>query len=242
MQRRAAPQHAVPPLEPAVSPAAIARAMSAAVAILVAAHAVVLVMRYGFGHDRLLGIGPLFDMWREANVPTFASALGLAFCALLLGLVARHAAAAGERGRWHWRFMAVVFLFLAADEMLALHDRMTGPLRAALGASGALYHAWVVPYLAALLLLGAAYLPFLWRLERATRTRFLVAAVLYLSGAIGLEMVDAVFYERVEARTLLIDAFNAVEEILEMLGITVFAWALAHELARRRAALSFDAR
>lgn len=216
--------------------------MLTGVVVLAAAHAGVLVMRYGFGRDYLMGLAPLFDLWRERNVPTFASALGLAFCALLLLAVARDAAVAGERDHRYWFAMGAVFLLLACDEMLGLHDALTGRLRAATGASGVFYHAWVIPYLALVALLGVVYLPFLLRLPPATRNRFLLAAVLYLAGAVGLEMVDAIEYERVQDRTPLMELYNAAEEILEMLGITVFAWALAHELARRGTSLGFSDR
>lgn len=224
-----------------VTPRGVSSIFFGGVALLLTLHLGMLALRYGAGLDYLLGLAPMVDLWKEQNIPTFASALGLAFCGVLLVAIAGHVRQAHERDRWHWTGLAAIFFFLAADEMLGFHDALTLPLRAATQASGAFYHAWVIPYLVAVALLGAAYLPFVLRLQMPTRALFVIAGVLYVGGAIGIEMLGASAYALTQERTLGADVYNAIEETLELLGIALFARALAGELARRRVTLRFDA-
>ena len=58
---------------------------------------------------------------------------------------------------------------------------------------GPLFYSWVIPGAALVALLGIALLRFLRSLPRTTRRRLWAAGVLFLSGAIGLEMVGGAY-------------------------------------------------
>ena len=54
----------------------------------------------------------------------------------------------------------LLFVFVSMDEALAIHERLNGPVRAALGTGGLFYWAWIIPYGAAAILIALAYIPF----------------------------------------------------------------------------------
>jgi hypothetical protein len=61
---------------------------------------------------------------------------------------------------------------------------------------------------------------------------FVLAAALYVGGALGTEMVEAVYVEAHGRGTLAREAICCVEELLEMLGVVVFAYALLDYLRK----------
>ena len=107
-------------------------------------------MTYMNGHDRFYGLAWLFYVDNEQNIPTFFSVFLLLFAALLLLIIA-----VLERNRTashvlHWAILSLGFLYIAADEFIALHERLVKPMRKLLGDGnlGVFYFAWVIPGMA----------------------------------------------------------------------------------------------
>ena len=86
--------------------------------------------------------------------------------------------------------------YASLDEALSFHEGLSIPVRDALDVSGVLYFAWVIPYGIAVLILGAACLRFVLRLDRATRNLFIVAGALYVGGAVGFELIGGWLFGR----------------------------------------------
>jgi hypothetical protein len=55
----------------------------------------------------------------------------------------------------------------------------------------------------------------------------LLSGALFVSGAVGMEMVGGGLAERGQQLTLLYDLITSIEEVLEMVGIAVFLFAIA---------------
>lgn len=214
-----------------ISAPAVARGLLALVILLQLASAAGQLARHGFGHGRLLGFVPAFHVDAEANVPAWYSSMSLLLCALLLGLIALGERARGGRRAAHWAGLGLVFAFLSVDEASSLHELLVEPLRGALGAGGPLYFAWVVAGAGFVLLLGTIYARFLLELPPPTRNRFLVAAGLFLGGALGMECLSGAHVARHGFETATFAVMTAIEETLEMLGVVVFAHALLLHLA-----------
>lgn len=178
---------------------------------------------------RLIPRGLLFD--EEANIPTFLAFGLLLFCSVLLALIAARAFLARQAFRFHWALLAALFLLIAFDEAAALHERLSGPVRAALDASGWLYFAWIVPFGGFVAVLALLYLPFLRRLPAPFGRLFVLSAALYVGGALGMEMPGAAYYEAHGKRNFTYQLLTTVEETLEMLGAAVFGYALMRFLA-----------
>lgn len=158
----------------------------------------------------------------EANVPTWASAALLLVSALVawgVGVAARRTGAAWHR---HWTVLAVVFGYLSLDEATGLHERTTR-LAAEVVDPGLLNVGWVlVPSVFAV-----AYIRFLRGLPLRTRRLLVVAGALYVGGAVGMDVLGGLFADRHTVDSLPYVLSSNVEELLEMLGVAVFLYAIA---------------
>lgn len=171
----------------------------------------------------------LFDFNEEVNVPTFYSAVTLFTSALLLFSIAILSKRSG-RSYVSWFCLGLIFLFLTFDEFASLHELVIGMSREAFNASGYFYYAWVIPYAFGLFILGLIYIPFLKNLPKNTRKTFLYAAAIFITGAIGFEMLGGNIVES-QGPTPLFSLVYTIEETLEMVGIAVFIYALLTYIA-----------
>lgn len=178
-------------------------------------------IRSGFVHN----FGVLFDFDREANIPTFYSAMMLFVCAILLFFIYTNS---GMKRvfRLQWLLLSILFAFLALDEFAVIHERLIDIMQEKLNLSGYFFYGWVIPYGTVVLLLGFFLVPFLRKLPAKIRTLFLLSAALFLLGAIGMEMIGGEHAETHGIFTPVYAVMYSAEELLEMLGIAFFIYAL----------------
>src|SRR5690606_19893923 len=100
-----------------------------------------------------------------------------------------------------------------------------GMTRRTFNLSGYFYYAWIVPYGIAVVLLFALLLPFLKKLRKRTRVLFLLSGTIFISGAIGFEMLGGNVIQS-QGPGALFSFFYTCEELLEMLGSSLFIYAL----------------
>lgn len=174
----------------------------------------------------------LIDAGAEGSLPTWFSAalmLGIAAATWLAAAAEAHndALSAGQvRAQQRaWRALSGVFVVLSIDEIAALHERAIVPLRETFGTSGLFYFAWVIPGLLLVALLAAVFWPFLRRLEPVTRRLVVLAGVLFVGGALALEMVGGLLVEQVGAGTAT-GIVSLTEEMVELGGLVVFVAAV----------------
>lgn len=175
----------------------------------------------------------VFNLGEERNIPTtFTYSLFLLNACLLL-LIGYSARVGKQPFVAHWFGIAAVFLFLALDEEIAIHDTLSPLLESALNTSGALSYAWVIPYLAVIAVLGVIYIRFMFSLPMTTLRWFIPAAVVYIMGAAGLEMVEAKLCGGGDCPAIYWPylALVAIEEIMEMLGLLLFTRGLLGHLS-----------
>lgn len=148
------------------------RVLMFAVGFLVVAHLAGLVARFGFGYDTLMGVIPLFDLEHEGNIPTLFSVVNLvlAACVSLLALYTNE----GEHLsiRRYWLGLFGIFMYMAIDEGVGLHEMTMGVSRRLFGTTGMLYYAWVIPFGLLAIAVGLLYLRFLFSLPRRTAVFF----------------------------------------------------------------------
>ena len=200
--------------------------LSIIVFLLTFAHIAGQFSTYYLGYDNIFGIIPMFNLNSEENIPAFFSTLLLLLSSILLAIIAYAAKKSNAPYFYHWLGLSLIFLFLSMDESLSFHESMTVPLRKGLNTSGILFYAWVIPYSIALLILILLYLKFFIRLPAKTRNLFIIAAVVYLVGVIGIELMGGRIDEQIGRHNATYAVYSTIEEVLEMGGIVVFIYAL----------------
>lgn len=178
----------------------------------------------------LHGITHLFDLGLDGNIPTWYASASLLLCAALLFLIAR--TESGSRMKWkkHWYGLSGLFLCLSIDETSTIHERAGDALDQAIpifqGLGGFLYYSWVILGAAAVFLVSLIFFRFTLNLPARTRTIFVLAALVFVSGGLGVEMINAWIHNSYGTNTLAYTAMTVVEELLEMTGVLIFTYGL----------------
>jgi hypothetical protein len=173
-----------------------------------------------------------FNVDEEANFPSLYSTLLLLGCAILLGIIAKAKKRERDRYSFHWQFLSLIFVYLSLDELLSLHEYLAQPLKRSFGFSGFLYHAWVVPAIILLLVFFLSFTKFFFALPPKTRFLVLIAAMLYVSGSLGMEILGGKYADWYGEENLVYQIFVTIEESLEMLGMVAFLYALLMYIKR----------
>jgi hypothetical protein len=225
-----------------LSPAKIAIALSLIVCSLLLAHTATQALRVYGGYEFQLGFQRQFNLDLENNIPSWYASSALFFCALLLGVIGvtkQHEHAPRSR---QWFGLAMIFLYLSLDEAASLHEMVIPMGRTLLNyvgvSSGYLHFAWVIFGIIAVSIVGFSYLRFLRALPRSTGKLFVIAGMLYVAGALGVEMFGGKVASQGGMDTMLYAVLVAVEEGLEMFGIVLFSYALLSYIGQREMAAS----
>jgi hypothetical protein len=224
-----------------VNPAKIAKVLMILVGFLLAMNAVGIYVNLVRKVDSATAkkLFAFFDLNTEANVPTFFNTCLLLFAALLLFVVAwqdSHRPPAAYQAKY-WRFLGACFLLLSVDEAVEFHEWVGIMMKIvfAYNFPGIFYYAWIIPY--ALLLLGVFLFirNFLFGLPTPVRNRFILAGIMFVGGAIGLEMLEAQHADATGSlttpQTLYFAALYSLEEVLEMSAVILFIHTLLGYLA-----------
>ena len=182
--------------------------------------------KYYLNHATLLGLIPRFNVDAENNIPTWYSSFALLFCSALLAIIASAKRLKGDRFTRHWIALSVIFLYLSLDEVASIHELLIEPLRSLLDASGFLYFTWVIPGAIFVVICLLLFLQFLRSLPAKTRRLFLLAGTIFVTGALGVELVGGYYAESSSQNNMTYAMITTIEESLEMVGIVVFIYAL----------------
>jgi len=196
--------------------------------LLVVAHLVTIAMPYifeGFEHGLVRLLFSLFFLDGEGNVPAIFSTWLFLLNAVIFLIVWKAACLSGDSHKI-WLFLSSVFIFLALDESISIHERLINPLRQALGATGIFYYAWIIPYGVGVVLLAIIAIPVFWRMQKRIRFWFGLSAATYLVATIGLEMISGKYLVMMNEQKDIVWIFMVtVEESLEMVGLIILVHA-----------------
>jgi hypothetical protein len=202
-------------LEYGVDPSTVVRVLFLVVACLAVAGLTGQISTYFLGDGHVQGFVPEFNLDREMNIPTWFSSVLFVFIAALLWRVE-------GPFRARWRALAAVFVFLSMDEVAALHEMAVDPIRKLFHAGGFLFFSWVVAGALFVAVLAAVYWKPVLMLPPVTRRLFILAAVLFLGGALGMEMIGGRYVQHHGAGDFTYALMACAEETLEMLGQVTF--------------------
>lgn len=205
----------------------------AILAALLMAHGMALLMTYGFGHDYVFGLVPLFNIALEQNLPTLFSTMLLLANGCMFFVLYR----VDDSSRYTrnvWMLLAAAFWFLGVDESALIHERLSAPVKELFPVGRYLFFAWIIPYGIAAALLAVAVLYPIWQLGWRYRLLFGAAGLVYLSGAIGMEILGGNYYQANQQQVdLTYRLFQTVEETFELVGLTILVYTLL-DLIRNR--------
>jgi hypothetical protein len=199
-----------------------------AAGVLLLGHLTGMLAKFVFHHSNVFGLVPLFDLDKEKNIPTFfqTSVLLLnAFLLLFITVLERK----NKTKPWHYFLVLTIgFFYMALDEWFQFHERLINPIYHWLGIEnlGVFTFAWIFVGILVVILAGFYFYRFLAQMEQKNRRNFILAAVVYISGTIGVEMIGGYVYSAKLAATALYAAVIACEETLEMVGMILMLRAL----------------
>lgn len=193
--------------------------------LLVFMHILGLVSRFAYGYDHLKGLIPLFNLELEKNIPTvFSSFLALTCSAVLFITVKLERN--NTQFKRYWAGLCFIFLFIAVDEIVGFHEMTMSISRDFFNASGLLYYAWTIPAGIIVIIIGAIYLKFLFLLNNPVRILFIISGLIYVSGAIGVELFEGAINELGGYMSLNYLILVTIEEAMEMLGLCIFLYGI----------------
>jgi hypothetical protein len=200
--------------------------------MLFIANDIVHVVRELTGHDNLLGASRLFNFYEEANIPTWYSGCLLGISAALLSALFFLNRTRSER--YHWLALACLFAFLSMDEVGQVHE-FIGSLISRTKAQDLLptqtSSAWVFWGGGLTTAVIAVFWKFWWRLAKDIRWLFFFAALTYVGGALGFEIIEIIYTPKFGVN-LGFYLLSTIEETMEMAGVIIFISALLKQICR----------
>ncbi len=176
-----------------------------------------------WGHTNFYGLKKFF-FDHEESIPTYFSAINLLFAGLLLGLITNLKSKINDPFTMHWKILSILFILLSIDEIAAFHEMAIDPLIRTYQFSGYMRFPWVILGLIFMAGFSLYYYQFLKALPRPYIKGFFYSCLIFLSGAIGLEIISAKIFISLEQspKDLMYNLVTTFEESCEMLGIIMF--------------------
>lgn len=175
----------------------------------------------------------LFNLDRELNFPTFYSALMIGFCAVLLKIIAIGKKRHSDRYATDWQLLSLIFLLLAIDEVLSIHEILIIPeVSETLNLPWFLHSMWVIPGMVFVGWFIKRYWKFSRHLSLKSQRHFIFAGFVYVGGALVMEMIGSYLAESQGQQHLPYALVATVEEVMEMTGIIIFIYGLLYYLSQ----------
>lgn len=175
----------------------------------------------------------LFNMQGEHTIPAWFSGVMLWTAGLGILVLAVLNFRLSRLTGLQWAVLGATFLYLSADEVLALHEKLNAPAARLLEDRIHLASPWVIfgaPFAA---VIGLICLPLMRKISPTARVTFVLAGVVFVTGAIGVELAGETVKRILHGGegSKLYTFFYTTEELLEMLGVVIFLHAMHLQLA-----------
>lgn len=178
------------------------------------------------GHHETHGWLVVFDLDKEWNVPTIFSAFLLFAASGLLTLIAAERHRVRASGFRHWMALAVIFCFLGFDELFSIHNSAKHLVPVWFKHIGLFNLRWDlrwvvigIPFTLAIVIL---FVPLVLRLSRRTACGIVIAGMVYVGAALGVEMIGGWWIGRHTRTNWTYSALVVIEETFEMVGAVMF--------------------
>jgi hypothetical protein len=218
----------------------VVKAIGVIIIFLVIMSTVGQIIKYSTGHNYIYGFIPKFNLNDEQNIPTYFSTILLFISGVLLACIAITCKKEENVDILYWKSLSIIFLLLSIDELASIHERVADIMEKFISASGFFYFAWVLPAIIFILLLSFCYIKFFLRLDKRTKVFFLLSGSIFIAGALGLEIYAGYILENISEMDFRCEMIAILEEACEMIGVTIFIYALLDYLHRHRKEIVID--
>lgn len=181
---------------------------------------------------RFTGIADTFDLGAELTVSSWYASLLHLIATLLCALITWDHTQRRVPTTRQWGYLTIVFLLMSVDEVASLHDRLLPGIGNMMSNNrdGLFFYAWVIPGIIIVIIFGLLYLPFFLKIPRKIGISLILGLSIFVIGAVGFEMLGG-WVTSIDAESyVMIMTLSLIEELLEMLGICIVIWGLAHYL------------
>ena len=189
-------------------------------------NAIVYMIKFFYGYDSLLGLTRFFNFYEESNLPTWFSSFLLTTSSFILLVISFQKESYRDKNAWF--SLAIIFLFLSIDETAKVHE-LIGSILSKMKVQQLLPNenssSWVLYGAVASTLVALYYFRFWLRQQADIRILFLIAAIMFIGGALGFEVIE-IYYLSIFGTNTTFYVLTTIEESLEMLGIIIFIYAL----------------
>ena len=167
-----------------------------------------------------------FGLDEEANFPSLYSTVTLFFCSFLLAIITSIKKSVKSRYVKFWQALSLIFLFLAIDENCSIHEILIPLIRIVFKTRDFFYFPWVIPAFILLIIFLITFREFILNLPAKIRNLFLLAGGIYVTGALGMELISGYLADNSGLETTSYWLAASIEEFLEMFGILIFIYGL----------------
>jgi hypothetical protein len=173
----------------------------------------------------------ILDVDQEGSIYTWVSLAMLFGNAIAMAFVANLRAGAGRPDSLQWSLLALGFAALSMDESVGLHEKLGEPVTRLLHLTGWWTYGWVIAAVPAVLMALILFVPLLRRIPPAIAWRLLAAGALFVTGAVGMEMLSGAIGGPADQRNLLYRALAACEETLELAGAILCLYVVGRNIS-----------
>ncbi len=166
----------------------------------------------------------LFNMDAENNIPVFFTVMLLLACSLTLALIFSISTSAYHQGQWGWAGLSILFLVMALDKGVRIHEYITRPLMTLLRDGDQrliIIFSIVITALAGIVAIFYIF-RFVLRQSNEFKKSFFIAFGIYIAGAVFLDAIGSAFYHPGGKNNLVNNIITVIEESTEMAGIIAF--------------------
>lgn len=167
-----------------------------------------------------------FYLDAENNFPTYYASFTILICAGLLAVITFLRARQKAPYTLQWGGLALIFLLMSIDEYMSFHEVLGSNLSKWLLPNGVLASPWVIPGAVGVLILGLAFVPFVFHLPPRTRNLVILSGAIYVFGALIMDIISGHYVTRYGMGNIGYELQVYVEETLEMIGIALFTFTL----------------
>ncbi len=208
-----------------ISPKGVARFLTLIVIILTIASFCANFAQYVLGITFKGLVLPL-NVDRDSSLPTWYSSISLLICSFLLLTSSLIARKKKQSYTVHWFILSLLFLYISVDEVATFRESFFVTLRPVIHTDGLFHYRWTLFAIPFVILFLLSYLKFLAHLPKQIRNLFILSGTVFVSGALGMEMLAGLTDSLYGAKNMLYVTVTAIEEFCEMFSVVIFIYAL----------------